>query len=290
MPQTYDYLIAPKASFDATADAVRALNGTNSAITWGQDGFAEAIGNERRYGSNDIASRNYTGNITLTSAATIQNYAFASSAITGISSETVTRAREYCFSGCTSLTSVNLPNADAAGDGDAVGWFDGCTSLTTLNLPNASNMWNYMYRNCTSLTTIVLPALRQLGRPNSFTGDTALKTIDLGGKNKSTPNSFANNWFQNLTSFDTLILRYSTLVGLGNVGAFTGTVFASGGTGGTIYIPKTYYDALGTGTSSDYQVATNWATVYGYGTITWAQIEGSQYENYYADGTAIPTT
>ena len=40
---TFDYVIAPKSSFDATANAIRAVNGTNSAITWGQDGFASVI-------------------------------------------------------------------------------------------------------------------------------------------------------------------------------------------------------------------------------------------------------
>ena len=43
--QTYDYLIAPKASFDATADAIRAMTGSQASITWGQDGFADAANN-----------------------------------------------------------------------------------------------------------------------------------------------------------------------------------------------------------------------------------------------------
>lgn len=54
--------------------------------------------------------------------------------------------------------------------------------------------------------------------------------------------------------------------------------FKSGGTGGTIYIPKVLYDHLGDGTANDYKAATNWSTVDARGTITWAQIEGSEYE------------
>ena len=80
------------------------------------------------------------------------------------------------------------------------------------------------------------------------------------------------------------------MVSLYNLAAFTGTPFASGGTGGTIYIPKSLYDHLDDGTSSDYKAATNWSTIDGYGTITWAKIEGTYYETHYADGTLIPTS
>ena len=76
-----------------------------------------------------------------------------------------------------------------------------------------------------------------------------------------------------------MILRRSSAVSLNNVGAFTGTPFDSGGVGGEIYVPSSLI--------STYQSATNWSTIDGYGTITWKAIEGSQYENYYADGTTI---
>ena len=74
---------------------------------------------------------------------------------------------------------------------------------------------------------------------------------------------------------------------LANANFITGTPFKSGGTGGTIYIPKVLYDELGTGSAKDFKAATNWSTIDGYGTITWAQIEGSQYDGYYADGSPI---
>ena len=64
-------------------------------------------------------------------------------------------------------------------------------------------------------------------------------------------------------------------------------IYIAGGSGGEIYIPKVLYDHLGDGTSSDYKAATNWSTVDARGTITWKQIEGSEYERYYADGTPI---
>ena len=88
-----------------------------------------------------------------------------------------------------------------------------------------------------------------------------------------------------------LIIRNSSAISpLYNTNVFTNTPFASGGSGGTIYIPKVLYDELGSGSSLDYKAATNWSTVDGYGTITWACIEGSIYEIKYADGTPIATT
>ena len=113
-----------------------------------------------------------------------------------------------------------------------------------------------------------------------------LTTVDLTSKGNA---GLTASMFTGCENLVTLILRQSVIYPLGNINAFTQTPFASGGTGGTIYIPKALYDHLGDGASLDYKAATNWSTIDGYGTITWAQIEGSQYENYYADGTPIPS-
>ncbi len=92
--------------------------------------------------------------------------------------------------------------------------------------------------------------------------------------------------FEGCSNFTVLILRKSdAIVTLANQAAFYNTPF--GNAGGTIYIPKALYDHLGDGTSLDYQSATNWSTVHGWGHTTWAQIEGSIYETQYADGTPI---
>ena len=95
--------------------------------------------------------------------------------------------------------------------------------------------------------------------------------------------------FAGCGSLQTIILRGTSVTAIA-ANAFNASRFSNGGSGGTIYIPKALYDHLGDGTALDYKAATNWSTVDGYGTITWAQIEGSQYENYYVDGTPIPTT
>lgn len=159
-----------------------------------------------------------------------------------------------------------------------------CSNLIEFKGPKIVTLWAESLRE-TKISTIVLPSWTT-NNSSEFYGCTSLTTVDRGGAG-----TIGGTYtFRNCTALSTLILRSTTMVVLGGTGAFNGTPFASGGAGGTIYIPKTLYDHLGDGGSSDYKAATNWSTVEGYGTITWAKIEGSQYENYYADGTAIPST
>lgn len=79
-------------------------------------------------------------------------------------------------------------------------------------------------------------------------------------------------------TLDTLVLDAPFICTMSGVAAMNDTKFESGGDGGTIYIPKSLYDHLGDGTALDYKSATNWSALDGYGTVTWAQIEGSEYE------------
>lgn len=118
-------------------------------------------------------------------------------------------------------------------------------------------------------------------RSDSCLRNCALEAVDMAVNKIDFTSVFLNN-----PNFTTLILRKSGVCALNNVGSFSNTPFANGGSGGHIYIPKTLYDALGTGTN-DYKAASNWSTLEGYGTITWHAIEGSYYETHYADGTPI---
>ena len=135
----------------------------------------------------------------------------------------------------------------------------GNTSLLTFVSPNTACVARYqMLRNCTSLTA-----------------------ADWGA------NFGAGGFVEGCTNFGLLVLRNTNVQSCNAVANFAGTKFASGGAGGDIYIPKSLYDHLGDGTSSDYKHATNWSTLDGYGTITWHPIEGSYYETHYVDGTPI---
>lgn len=232
----------------------------------------------------DIATNSApSGAITLT-VSSVAQYAFNNkTAITSVSAPNVTTVARNAFENCSSLASISFPELTTLN----LYSFSGL-AITTVYLPKLTTSGSYMFNNCKSLTTVVLPKAGGLGTNpfgiNTSNGCTALKTVDV-----TAVSQLQGSQFQFCTALDTLILRRATRVSLQNVNAFANTKFASGGAGGTIYIPKSLYDHLGDGTSDDYKAASNWSTVDGYGTITWAKIEGSQYENYYADGTPIPT-
>lgn len=179
------------------------------------------------------------------------------------------------FQGRTGITGIT-------GTGTVMGdVFRSCPNLQNIHVSITSGSGcNTVFGYCTKLETAVLVNSVDFGNAK-FHSCSKLKTADFGCSRIRT------NEFYNCYVFDTLILRSTSIVTLENASAFTNTKFKSGGSGGTIYIPKSLYDHLGDGTSSDYQHATNWSTVHGYGTITWAKIEGTIYETQYADGTPI---
>lgn len=187
----------------------------------------------------------------------------------------------FAFERCTNLVSVSFPELIDAGNGGYT--FSNCTALTNVYMPKTT-FPTYMFEWCTALANIALGygrASRTETGTYMFYKCTSLVAVDLSNVSKLNSNLLRNS------SASVLILRDSALTALASTGVFDVSAFASGGTGGTIYIPKALYDHLGDGTALDYKAATNWSTIDGYGTITWAQIEGSQYENYYADGTPI---
>lgn len=165
--------------------------------------------------------------------------------------------------------------------------FSGNSAITSACI-NSATVATSIFYSCSAITAIaVTQATYTNGRfTKPAEACNALKAIDVS---KNASNSGTNAYSVG-SSLDTLVLRRNGLVGLwGGVNCFKGTKFASGASGGTIYIPKSMYDHLGDGSSLDYKAASNWSTVDSYGTITWAQIEGSQYEYYYVDGTPIPS-
>lgn len=157
------------------------------------------------------------------------------------------------------------------------------TNLTSVKVPNCTAVGSSCFYGCSNLHVLAFPSLSQDGLSGSSIASSGVQTLDLGasfGRIKS-------GNIQNAANLNILILRNTSLVSLANASQFGGTKFANGSTGGTIYIPKTLYDHLGDNSSLDYKAASNWSTVNGYGTITWAKIEGSIYETQYADGTPV---
>ena len=93
----------------------------------------------------------------------------------------------------------------------------------------------------------------------------------------------SNSTFNNCAKLTTIVLGGSAVVPIG-ANSLNNTPFASGGTGGHVYIRKSLYDHLGDGTNLDYLKNSTWNTINGYGTITWHPIEGSEYETYMPGG------
>lgn len=143
--------------------------------------------------------------------------------------------------------------------------------------PNVTFVDQNAFRESATLQEAHFPNLTSYGSTSyifyaAASGTRPLRLIDWGKAN------VPGNWTTNCVNLKTIILRKQTIASLSNTNSFANTPFKSGGSGGTIYIPKVLYDHLGDGSSLDYKAATNWSTIDGYGTITWAQIEGSEYE------------
>lgn len=195
--------------------------------------------------------------------------------ITSISDNTITKLNSQAFRNNTNITSAEFPNATNI----VTEAFRGCSKLANINVKSATGIGGNAFMG-TAITVLVLPKFASIPQ-SALSNMSSCTTIDLLG------GYFYSACLQNCSKLTTLIIRSTSVSVLANANFITGTPFKSGGTGGTIYIPKVLYDELGTGSAKDFKAATNWSTIDGYGTITWAQIEGSQYDGYYADGSPI---
>lgn len=168
--------------------------------------------------------------------------------------------RSRAFFNLSSLQIASFPNATHVGEYA----FYGCTNLSALFLPKVENVDTNAFSR-TAISEIELPSAKKLGT-TLFDACIALKKADFG----AVVSSVQGATFRGCTVLDTLILRNETLVTLANTSVFASTPFASGGTGGTVYVPSALIDS--------YKTATNWSTLYAAGTCNFVALEGSAYE------------
>lgn len=130
--------------------------------------------------------------------------------------------RDSAFSGCSSLTSINLPNSlkniggpDSSGLGSNA--FSNCSSLTDITIPNTvTSLGNGTFSNCSSLTNITISnSLTDIGN-SVFSGCGSLTSITI-------PNSvtgIGNYAFLNCSSLTSITVPNSVI----NIGesAFSG--------------------------------------------------------------------
>lgn len=223
-------------------------------------------------------------NIDLSQLSTIKQYAFygCTSLPSILENSKLTSLHNTAaygiFKNCTSLSYISLPNLTSLYNDTQA--FYGCTALTSVNLPKLNQIYaSELFRGCTKLQGIVLPSVKahnaQTQVYTGFYGCTSLEYIDIYH-----PYSILTNSFYNCAKLTILIIRSPSYVtSLAAIAAFTGTPFASAGTGGTLYVPEALIES--------YKAATNWSTILGYENNSILPIEGSDYEYYYANGTLI---
>ena len=173
----------------------------------------------------------------------------------------ITTLRNHALNGCSALTSVSFPNVTTVGTNALYN----CNNVTSISFPKLASTGVYSFSGMTKLTSISLPALASVLTNFTFSGDTALTIADIG----SGCGGLGGQTFGGCSALKTVILRSSSVASCSN-NTFNGTPFASGGTGGTVYVPSNLI--------SSYQTASNWSTLYNAGTCVFAAIEGSQYE------------
>ena len=198
----------------------------------------------------------------------------------------VVNISEYTFYGYSGITSVLSHNTGIVNSAA----FQECASLETVHFTSASQInANAFRRNPALLHGVFETAKLQNGAQYCFGYCAKLKKLDFGENTTLLPGAA----FEGSSLFDTLILRTNVpcrLYRLGNAWhPFSSTTFKQGGSGGTLYIPKTLYDHLGDGTELDYLADSSWNQILSssWGNNQVLPIEGSPYEHYYADGTPI---
>ena len=164
-------------------------------------------------------------------------------------------------------------------------WLQGRTEITKLYLPNWTGTSNVadIFKSMTNLEYAIFPAQTRLY--NSCLGScTKLTGVDLY------TGYLGSTVFTNCSKLKYLVIRKDAVSSLNNINSFNATPFASGGTGGILYVPNSLI--------SDYQSASNWSTILGYTNNQIKSIESTHTDpnapvdltTHYIDGTLISIT
>ena len=267
---------------------------TAISVTSLPDGIT-SIGTHAFYGCSYLALTSLPSGLTTIPTSCFQNCTRL--ALTSLPSG-VTTIDSSAFDGCTGLTISALPSGVQTINTSA---FANCYAITLTSLPDSvTTIGASAFARCVGMTSISCNGTITTMSNNAFTGNASypmqiahasfpnmavsslgyvfggstavyachlLEDADIGSTQAIAAYSFANCY-----KLQTLILRKSDAIcTLANVNAFLNTPMRGyNSLTGTIYVPSALI--------STYQTATNWSTIYGEGYVTFAAIEGSQYE------------
>lgn len=111
----------------------------------------------------------------------------------------VSHIGQNAFYGCSSLTSISIPESITTIGGSA---FSGCTGLTNINIPeNVTTIGSFAFSGCTSLTSIIIPDGVTTIDGGTFSGCTSLTSINIP-ENVTTIGNSAFNGCIGLNSFN----------------------------------------------------------------------------------------
>lgn len=291
------------ADLTSVANAIRTKGGTSADLAF-PSGFVSAVQAIPTGGGgvsiNDINSCRRSG------FATVRDDFFS-----GVVTFAGVNLFPYICAGANKITEVHGPdittllqiNAGGSNGSDQCHFID-CTALTVVDFPKLTKIGAYMFQRCSGLTSVFFPAVTSWAIDSlsncsnletavfpSVTGtiDRVIRTcVKLSAVDIGNPQTISGNTFNGDSALKTLIIRRtSSNTSLSNINAFGNTPFASGGSGGTLYVPN---DLI-----SSYEAATNWSTILGYANNQIKSIESTHTDPnapidltlYYADGTPI---
>ena len=138
----------------------------------------------------------------------------------------------YTFSGCSSLTSVNIPSS-VTEIRDST--FPGCSSLTSVNIPSSvTKIGKNAFQYCTSLTSINIPSsVTEIG-DKAFSNCTSLTSINI----PSSVTEIGDKAFSNCKGLKSIYVFSENVPTIGT-GAFDGCDSKNC----TLYVPNGTYDA-----------------------------------------------
>ena len=131
--------------------------------------------------------------------------------VTEINIDRVTSIGDYVFYGCSSLTSITIPESVTSIGNSA---FYNCSSLSTVTFGENSQLTsigNYAFRNCSSLTSITIPSgVTSIGE-YTFSGCSSLTSITI----PSSVTSIGDLAFNNCSSLTSIMIP-SSVTSIGN--------------------------------------------------------------------------